>query len=336
MKETGKRCENCNSNIPEHERVFAIEKGFDGYFCEVCEYYHYFNENTERPKYRLFLERSENSNDEQLLIKPEIKLSKRLSPLRYPGGKTRLIDFMFNEIYPTGKNKLFSPFAGGASVEFAMLDADVVDEIVLNDLDEHLMNFYHVVFYKTASLLECIDSKPLTVSLYEEAHEVALTPFSELNHLSKVLKAFYYLINNRCSFSGIYNAGRMGGKEGTLGQLSSRWNPKDMKRRIKRLGELSTKVTLTNYSYEEFIELYAWEDDGVFVIDPPYVEKAQDIYRHAFDLNEHRKLFNYLTHFWASFPNADFFVFYDNHPHLYDLPIPEDINILARKFSIAN
>lgn len=329
-------CEVCTSEIPSEEIKWALSRNQDGCFCEMCEYYQYFKKETERPYYKLFLERSTNRNDKKILNKPDVKLSKRMSPLRYPGGKTRLIDFMYHEVINSNKKRLYSPFAGGASIELAMLDAGVVEEIYLNDLDEHLMNFYEVVFYETDSLIELIVDNPLTIGLYEVAHEVVLNSFKTDEDLTNIKQAFYYLINNRCSFSGIYNAGRMGGKSGDLEKLSSRWNPKNLIKRIERLGELSDSVTLTNVSYQEFIEEYAWDNSGVFVVDPPYVEKAQDIYRHSFDLNEHRTLFTYMTSFNHSHPNVDFFVFYDEHPHLYDLPIPDDVEVLARKFSIAN
>lgn len=331
-----KVCSYCNNSISEDEVKWALEIKLDGYFCDHCEYYHYFSKTKRRPYYKLFLERSTNKNDKRILNKPEVKLSKRLSPLRYPGGKTRLIDFMYHEVTQANKRRLYSPFAGGASIELAMLDAGVVEHITLNDLDKHLMNFYDVVFYQTKELIRLIKDNPLTIELYEAAHDVVLSDFESTEDLPSVLKAFYYLINNRCSFSGIYKAGRMGGKNGGIDKLSSRWNPTNMIKRIERLGELSDKVTLTNMSYQNFIEENAWDDDGVFVIDPPYVEKAEDIYRHAFGLEEHRTLFIYLSSFWHSYPNCDFYVFYDEHPYLYGLSIPEDVEVLARKFSIAN
>lgn len=334
--EEKKWCLQCCAAIPEDELAFAKERDQDGYFCEACEYYHYFDADKARPTYRLFLERSSNKEDTRIMPKPTVKLSKRIAPLRYPGGKTKVVDFTYHELVKTGKRTLYSPFIGGGSIEFALLDAGVVDKLVLNDLDQHLVNFYDVVFHQTEELVHAIETQPLTVARYEEAHAVVNAAFENHAHLSSVQKAFYYLLNNRCSFSGIYKAGRMGGKNGAVADLSARWNPKNIITRIQRLGELSSRVVITNLTYAVFIDRYAWDDDGVFVIDPPYVEKAEDIYRHAFSRDEHRKLFQCLTDFWNSHPNSDFFVFYDEHPYLYELAIPDDVQILARKYSIAN
>lgn len=329
-------CEYCNNPIPQHEIDYALHLQQDGFFCELCEYYHYFNQDKQRPKYKLFLERSSNQNDIRILNKPKVKLSKRLSPLRYPGGKSRLIDFMYHEVIQSNKKTLYSPFAGGASVELALLEANIVDHIVLNDLDKHLINFYNIAFYSTAQLINQIENNSLTIKLYERAHRAVNSDFNDLANIPKEKLAFYYLINNRCSFSGIYNAGRMGGKNGTLKALSSRWNPKNMISRLEKLNQMSNSVTITNQPYQAYIEKFAWDENGLFIIDPPYIEKAQDLYRHAFDLDEHQTLFTYLSSFWHSHPASDFFIFYDEHPHLYKLPIPDDIEILARKFSIAN
>lgn len=329
-------CEYCEELIPTDEIEYAKERQARGYFCEVCEYFHYFDVTHKRPAYKLFLEQSTQQNDARILEKPPVALSKRMSPLRYPGGKTRLIDFMYHEMDTSGTQTLYSPFAGGASLELAMLNAGVVKHVVLNDLDAHLMNFYRVVFNKTEALIQTMQDNPLTIALYETAHELVVAPFDAHDAFSPVTKAYYYLVNNRCSFSGIYKAGRSGGKNGNLKALSSRWNPTNLMKRIKTLGTLADKVTLTEMSYEAFTETYAWEPDGVFIIDPPYVEKAKGIYRHAFELEEHRALFAQITSFWHSHPACDFFVFYDDHPHLYDLLIPTDVEVIARKFSIAN
>lgn len=329
-------CRKCNSDIPQYEVNYANTLRMDGYFCEVCEYYHYFNNEQKRPIYRLYLEEGKDKEDVKVLSQQKIKLSKRLSPLRYPGGKTKLIDFMYSEMKTLGNETLYSPFVGGASVELALLDAGLVDKVVLNDLDKHLMNFYRIVFYETKEFIRYIANNPLTISLYETAHQIVLSDFDELTLYTNIEKAFYYLINNRCSFSGIYNAGRMGGKKGNLDKLGARWNEKNISKRIEKLGSLSSKVTLSQIDYKEFIEENAWDNKGMFFIDPPYVEKAKDIYRHAFDIKEHRMLFNFLTTFWESYPASDFFVFYDNHPLLRELLIPEDIEVLARRFSIAN
>lgn len=329
-------CDYCNSPIPPHEINFAKNNQQDGYFCEVCEYFHYFDVDKQRPQYKLFLERSANQNDVKILKKPAIQLKKRLSPLRYPGGKSRLIDFIYHEVVKTNKKTLYSPFAGGASVELALLDAGVVDQVVLNDLDDHLMNFYQITCQFTNQLIHQIETRPMSAQLYEQAHRIVNTDYKELANEPREELAFYYLINNRCSFSGIYKGGRMGGKNGTLDQLTARWNPKNIVARLKKLRTLSSSIALSKEPYEDFIEEYAWDSDGVFLIDPPYIEKAAGLYRHRFQMADHQTLFLYLSTFWHSFPSSDFFVFYDDHPALHDLAIPDDVEILARKFSIAN
>ena len=59
------------------------------------------------------------------------------SPLRYPGGKSRLAPFISLLIQ---KSKIetpiyVEPFAGGAGVALSLLLNSAVDEIVINDYD---------------------------------------------------------------------------------------------------------------------------------------------------------------------------------------------------------
>jgi len=59
------------------------------------------------------------------------------SPLRYPGGKRRLVKFMKTIVQ---KNNLINghyaePYAGGASVALALLMDGYVSHIHINDVD---------------------------------------------------------------------------------------------------------------------------------------------------------------------------------------------------------
>lgn len=330
-------CDNCNEVIDPSEIEFALKNNSDGYYCDWCEWFHYFDKSKKRPSYKLFLENAQNNNDIRLLQKPKIRLNKRLSLLRYPGGKSKLTNFIYSELNKEKVKTILSPFAGGASVELSLLEAKVTDNIILNDMDDHLINFYNTIFEENDKLVDYIEHSDLSIELYTKAHNYAINNESHSDRKLDPYKAFLYLVNNRCSFSGIYKAGRLGGKNGSVETLKSRWNTNDLIKRCKQLDELKNKVTITQKDFYQFIEQYAWDEQSTFLIDPPYVtDQANAIYRHAFNYGNHRDLFEILTNLWESHPSSDFFVFYDNHPALYDFALPQDIQILARKYSIAN
>lgn len=325
-------CTECHETISPSEIRFATTRQQAGCFCDVCEAFCFFNDAQKRPTYKLLLEKKSTHNETLTPNKPPIKFDKRLSPLRYPGGKTLLIDYTYQQLNQNQCETLFSPFAGGASVELALLQSGVVNHLVLNDLDEHLMNFYHQAIYNTAELITYIDSNPLTIKFYEKSHINVNIPFNPQN--DRIEAAYHYLINNRCSFSGIFKAGRLGGKNGSLQALSARWNPSDIIKRLWKLHALRDRITLTQLDFRSFIETYAWQS-GTFFIDPPYLtDQAHAIYRHAFNHTQHFQLFDTLNQFYHSYPNADFLVYYDNHPDIHNYPIPDDVTIINRKYSI--
>jgi DNA adenine methylase len=67
-----------------------------------------------------------------------------LSPLRYPGGKSRFTTFIWDSMIQSGeKTKLFvEPFCGGSAVSISLLNSFKVQQIALNDSDPLVANFW--------------------------------------------------------------------------------------------------------------------------------------------------------------------------------------------------
>ena len=60
------------------------------------------------------------------------------SPLRYPGGKTKLspfIKYIIEEKIEDDITTYIEPFAGGAGIALDLLLNNVVDNIIINDYD---------------------------------------------------------------------------------------------------------------------------------------------------------------------------------------------------------
>jgi len=59
------------------------------------------------------------------------------SPLRYPGGKWRIVAFFERVFQLNGlsRTQYVEPYAGGASLALSLLFREQVSEIHLNDLD---------------------------------------------------------------------------------------------------------------------------------------------------------------------------------------------------------
>ena len=68
-------------------------------------------------------------------------------PLRYPGGKRRLANFIKMIIY---SNKLLEgeyvePYVGGASIALSLLYEEFVGKVFINDLDKSVYSFWYSV-----------------------------------------------------------------------------------------------------------------------------------------------------------------------------------------------
>ena len=79
-----------------------------------------------------------------------------LSPLRYPGGKTQLYDFVNHTI---NINKLHNvtycePFSGGAGLAISLLLKNSVNSIILNDFDISVYSIWHAILNDTSTLIK--------------------------------------------------------------------------------------------------------------------------------------------------------------------------------------
>ena len=69
------------------------------------------------------------------------------SPLRYPGGKSRVSKFIEKLIEENGleKGTYVEPFAGGAGVALNLLFSGVVDKVFINDKDKSIYAFWYSI-----------------------------------------------------------------------------------------------------------------------------------------------------------------------------------------------
>ena len=97
------------------------------------------------------------------------------SPLRYPGGKNRLAGFIRLVIQNLNMPNCtyVEPFAGGAGVALSLLLDNTVDRIVINDYDKAIYSFWRAVKQEPASLIDLIQSTPVTIDEWYRQKEIA-------------------------------------------------------------------------------------------------------------------------------------------------------------------
>src|SRR3972149_5202145 len=96
------------------------------------------------------------------------------SPLRYPGGKRRLVNFMKpiaqeNDLLGC---QYVEPYAGGSSIGLALLIEGYVNHIFINDLDRAVYAFWYSVLYKTEKLVQLIAETPVTMEKWYEQQKI--------------------------------------------------------------------------------------------------------------------------------------------------------------------
>lgn len=216
------------------------------------------------------------------------------SPLRYPGGKSKLAGFFADVIAEAGLHgaTYVEPFAGGAGAGLALLHHGIVDRVVINDLDPAVFAFWSSVRNEPADFVRRINTVPLT--LEEWAHQKLIYKTADARDPFALGFAFFYL--NRTNRSGVLNAGVIGGKSqsGTY-RIDARFNRDELARKVQDIGNVADQIELTFDDGRKCVQQWAPQQNTFLYVDPPYVEAGGSLYLNAFDDRDHALLARSLT-----------------------------------------
>jgi len=207
-----------------------------------------------------------------------------ISPLRYPGGKTRAIKHILPH-FPADAKRICSPFLGGGSLEIAM--AKEGREVYGYDLFWPLYNFWYCAAnHKKELMREVKKLKPLSKTGFKKLRQ-KLAAYQYYRVVSPEYAACYYAIN-RSSFSGATLSG------GYSRQAEEkRFNEKAIKR-LCNFKEPNLKVGFL--SFEDSLEKH--KNDFLYLDPPYYLDSNSRLYGVSGDLHqgfEHDKLHSILT-----------------------------------------
>ena len=215
------------------------------------------------------------------------------SPLRYPGGKSRLAPFISLLIEKSGiENPIYvEPFAGGAGVALSLLLDSVVEGIVINDYDKAIYSVWRALLTETDRFIKLVDEVPLNVEEWR-AQKRIYNEYGNKYSLELGFAAFYL---NRTNRSGILNnAGPIGGFDQTGNyQIGARFNRQELVRRIREIAKYKSKIHLYNQDIRLFLEKYLpkYQERAFIYFDPPYYNKGKDLYKNFFSPMDHREIF---------------------------------------------
>ncbi len=179
------------------------------------------------------------------------------SPLRYPGGKSRVAEKLTLLFSPFEEYR--EPFVGGGSVFFALKQKFPDKKFWINDIYTDLANFWRQNQINSEAVLnqirewklECRDGKKLFYFLRENK-----------NSFDEVKQAAAFFVFNRVTFSGTTEAGGY-----SLQAFEKRFTDSSIER-LSKITRILQNVKITNLDYEKVIKTGG---ENVFLfLDPPY------------------------------------------------------------------
>lgn len=243
------------------------------------------------------------------------------SPLRYPGGKSCLIEMTaaLLRLNDLERGHYAEPYAGGAGLALSLLYGGHVSDIHINDIDPGVWAFWYCALNETDALIDLIDKTEVTIDEWSIQRQKYRDLYAFHTDRRKILSlgfSVFYL--NRTNRSGIIGgAGAIGGlkQEGNY-KIDCRFNKEDLSRRIMRIQKYRDRIHLSNMDAIEFMLNMddSLPEKSLMFIDPPYFHKGASLYTSFYVAGDHADIANKiatLRHPWV--------LTYDDVPEIREL-----------------
>lgn len=236
------------------------------------------------------------------------------SPLRYPGGKACIFNFVAKLFY---ENNLIGinyaePYAGGSGLALRLLYDELVDNIYINDLDRSIFAFWKTITEQNALFCDWVESVDVNMDSWYEYKEIQTNRHNY--DLFDLAKSTFFL--NRTNVSGVIKGGVIGGYE-QLGKykIDARFNKSQLIERIEKIGRFKKRINVSNLDGINFLKKMNVAQKEVFIyLDPPYFLKGADLYMNYYSKEDHKKLSEYVQKI-----NKTWMVSYDENDFILNL-----------------
>lgn len=237
-------------------------------------------------------------------------MQNRFSPLRYPGGKGKITDYMRSifEINGLEDGHYVEPFAGGAAVALGLLFTETVRRIHINDIDRSIFAFWHSVLHEPEELCRLISKKRVSINEWKRQKMVQRSKSTT----SLIELGFSTFFLNRTNRSGIINGGVIGGQDqsGTW-KIEARYNKSELISRIEKIASFASRINLHNLDAPAFLSAISNDlpEKTLVYLDPPYFYKGNRLYHSFYKPQDHESLARWvicnLKHHWlVSYDNV--------------------------------
>lgn len=237
------------------------------------------------------------------------------TPLRYPGGKSRLAPYVGRLIEETNPrcSTFAEPYAGGAGVSISILLGSLAERVYINDINKGVSDFWKAVATQPNELCDLIESAELSIAEWERQRLACMS-----NDTSSLLRGFATFYLNRTNRSGILLGGIIGGrKQSGKWTMGARFNKETAISKIRAIANHSDRIEVSNLDASCFLRKLNQEHGGnaFYFIDPPYFNKTDDrLYINTYSRDDHKLVASAVAGLRGSWV-----VTYDNSPEIREL-----------------
>lgn len=213
------------------------------------------------------------------------------TPLRYPGGKRRLIGIVTRLLEANSLRDIeyAEAYAGGAAIGLMLLMGEYASVIHINDLSRPVYAFWHTVLNDNASLCRRIEQTKVTMREWHRQRKV----LKDADNAAIDDLGFAAMFLNRTNRSGIISGGVIGGlKQDGEWTLGVRFTKPELINRIRRIGRYRNRIKLYGIDAADFTEQVVSKlgRNSFAFYDPPYIENGEDLYLNDYTIDGHREL----------------------------------------------
>jgi len=188
----------------------------------------------------------------------------RLSPLRYPGGKSKYIDYI-EPLVPTDFENFIEPFCGGASVSLYFAKKYPQKNFIINDIDYKLYCFWKNLKNNSNLLIKNLlnITKKFNIKIEKDGKNLYKKMKKQIQSKNELEIASAYFILNRIVFGGMTEIATFS---------KTAWEKKYLTmEKIVKLKEVSENMKNIKVENKDYKELLDDNFKNAFVfLDPPY------------------------------------------------------------------
>lgn len=181
------------------------------------------------------------------------------SPLKWAGGKKKVVDEIASLLPSKGKSRLVEPFVGGGSV-FLNLD---FDEYLLVDMNQDLISLFNIIKNQPLQFTEA--AEPFFSGVYNDADKYYELRLAFNESTDEFERAVLFLYLNRHGYNGLCRYNKSGGYNVPFGRYKHPYFPKT---ELILFSQKAQNATFIQGDFETaFRQLKAGD---VVYCDPPY------------------------------------------------------------------